>query len=166
MVNFHIYVPVCVLCFVGLLACGEDGHHHATDEVAEGCKHLDYGGAIPIDATTENAGALSVHARFAVALGEQDDGTYAGRVNYTSSGGHHYVLLKESARVVVTDAAGATVMPRVVQSDGMVASCASAAVLVEVVLPPAEYTFVLENAAEEVIEMTIHVAGDHHDHAH
>ena len=126
---------------------GKTSHlHGGPDEVAEGCKHLDYGEADIIDTTVENSTQLAVHFRYALTLDETDEGVYAGSVPYTSAGGHHYILLKNRADVAIADSRGAAIEPLSVQADGMISSCGAASLVGAIT--GREYVFTFTQATQ------------------
>ena len=70
-----ILISVSLIGFYGCHGDHDHGAHEPTDEIAEGCKHLEFGPDMDLD-LSEEAGAVStVHTRYMVTLAEGDDGT-------------------------------------------------------------------------------------------
>jgi len=125
---------------------------------------VDDSASVVIDTTREPSDQIAAHARYALTLADSGNDAYSGRVQYTSSGGRHYVLLIDSADVLVSGPSGVTLDPVFVTRAGMVPGCESLAGLVEVELPQGESTFTFSNAQQAVVEVVIHQAGSSHDH--
>ena len=149
-----------------LAACDHDHDHEEEeiDQVAEGCKHMEFGPEIAL--TIDNLDPPTVetyHTRYDMTLNDGVMG-YTGLLDYTSQGGMHYLIFDQSFEFNITDDSGAEVAPMMVENDP--ASCALADVVYHVMLPAGTYTFFFDEVPESLLKMVIHVANQDHSHAH
>lgn len=143
---------------------GSHDHGDEVDQVAEGCKHLEFGPEVAVDADPAASAAIaSVHTRYDLTLAADGD-RFQGQLTYTSSGEMHYLMLSAAAELAVTDSAGAVVEPSMVESSP--ASCERAASVYHVMLPEGEYSLGITGAESAELSLVVHVAGHDHDHAH
>ncbi len=162
-------ILVGCVSFLGLSACHDhdDHDHSSTDEIAEGCKHLEFGPDMPLDLSdgTVETSAATVHTRYMVTLAAGDDGA-SGAFSWTSSGGHHYFLFDRPSTMAVTHRSwpeGTVLMP-IATHTAPVASCAVAASISEFMLPAGDHPITV-TSAEAMLQMVIHFAGSQPGHA-
>lgn len=160
----RVFAASLLIC-APLAACGHDhDDHEAVDQVAEGCKHMEFGPDIAVDATAAAMSTIeTVHTRYLVTLEAEGD-AFVGMITYDTAGGMHYLMFDEAVDLAITDASGATVTPSMVESDP--ASCDLAAVVYHVMLAEGSHAFDIGGAADASLQMVVHVAGAMHDHAH
>ena len=155
--------------------CGDhDAHSHDEDNhstmtinpISEGCKHLDFGDAISLD-TTLDAKAPTVHARYEIKLGTDpnDEQSFSGNVEFTSTGGHHYFMMTDVLDVSVTDPQGQELTPIKIH-DAPVENCDSAQRVIEMMLDSGDHTLTFGPSSIATVEVAIHVDGVTHDHHH
>ena len=155
---------VCFVSTVGFFACDghdhEDHEHPMTDQIAEGCKHMEFGPDLDLDLSAGEGAASAVHPRYTVSLAAEADGA-SGSFTWTSSGGHHYFFFNLAATMAVTQ--GGTVVTPVATHEAPVASCDDAANIYEFMLPAGDYQITV-TSAEATMQMVIHFAGSDHGH--
>ncbi|MCA9539391.1 MAG: hypothetical protein KC620_10920 [Myxococcales bacterium] len=141
------------------LACGDDDASDAADaapvdQVAEGCKHLEYGPNVEVNADpAEDTMIMTVHQRYDLTLASGADGN-VGRLTFHSEGGEHYLFLDRDVPLALTDSTGATVEPMHVHH--MPASCAQAATVMHVMFPQGMYVFDFGPTSETMLQMAVH----------
>ena len=154
---------------VSLVACANesDTANQQEDEtarqIAEGCKHINYGEAIELDASEMSVTAPTVHARYALTLGVTEE-TFGGTVEFRSLGGTHMLFLTAAADLRVTDSDNNDVA--IVSTIENSAACAEATKIFIVELPDGNYSFTIVDANSASIALTIHAYNATHDHDH
>jgi len=150
-----------------LVACDHDHDHGAeeVDQVAEGCKHMEFGPDVALDvAPGLDAAIETVHTRYDLTLSEAVRGGYEGRILYTSGGAMHYLMLDQAADLLITDSEGDDVEPMMLENEPT--SCPLARSVHHVMLPEGVYTLDISGAASASMSLVVHVANADHSHAH
>ena len=156
-----ILITLSLLGFYGCHGDHDHGNHETTDEIAEGCKHLEFGPDMDLDLSGEEGVASAVHTRYLLSLAEGDDGA-SGGFTWTSAGGHHYFLFNQGTQITVSQ--GGAIIEVATQHTAPVASCDDAANVYEYMLPAGDYEIAV-SSAQTMIQMVIHFAGSMHGHA-
>jgi len=150
-----------------LAACdhehGDHAHEEDVDQVAEGCKHMEFGPEVALEINNAAPPAIETfHTRYDLTLTDAADEAYAGLLDYTSVGGMHYLIFDQAFDFAITDGEGATVEAMMVEADP--ASCELASVVHHVMLPAGTYRFALDAVPEPLLKMVVHVSGQNHAH--
>ncbi len=156
------------LCLgLGLAACEHDHgdhHHDDVDQVAEGCKHMEFGPEVALEIDNDDPPTSETfHTRYDMTLTEGAMG-HSGQLDYVSQGGTHFLIFDQEFEFGMADAEGAAVEPSMVETDP--ASCELAGVVYHVELPAGTYTFSFDGVPQTLLQMVVHVAGQSHDHDH
>lgn len=157
---------LALLFALPLAACDHDHdhEHEEVDQVAEGCKHLEFGPQVELAIDNLDPPTIETfHTRYDMTLNPGVMG-HTGLLDYTSQGGMHYLLFDQAFTFAMADEEGAVVESMMVERDP--ASCEAAAVVHHVMLPAGTYTFYFDEVPDSVLQMVVHVGGQDHDHAH
>lgn len=157
------HAALAALFALPLVACEHDhGDAEAVDQVAEGCKHLEFGPTIELTLEPSDPPTIETfHTRYDMTLAAEAD-AYAGRLDYTSAGGMHYLIFDQDFDFSMSDADGAAVEATSIEDDPP--SCELAQVVHHVMLPAGTYTFRFDGVPTELLQMVVHVAGQDHSH--
>ena len=153
------------LLILPMLACSTDDNSvdQISRQVVEGCKHVKYGGELELDASQDSVSAPSIHARYALTLGESE-GNFGGAVEFTSMGGTHMLFLSKTLELTVRDSMGTAVETlSTLQGHD---SCTEVEMITVVDLPEGNYTFEMAGATEASVTLVIHAYNANHDHDH
>lgn len=151
-----------------LVACDHDHgdhDHEEVDQVAEGCKHLEFGPEVALEIDPNDPPTVETfHTRYDMTLLGTSAAGNNGLLDYTSPGGMHYLIFDQSFEFAIADAEGAPVEPSMVEENP--ASCEAAGAVHHVMLPAGTYTLYFDAVPSALLQMVIHVENQSHDHAH
>jgi len=148
--------PLALAMCLSLTACPEHSRPASEvsgDPVAEGCKNMDFGEAIPVDTTTRDARIETTQARFDLIL-RGSAGNHYGDVLYTSPGGRHYFLFDAPTTFRVKVRQGVRPDAVTVQPE----SCPSAALAIAYTLEAGEHQLDFFDVESARLALVVHLA--------